>query len=174
MDRWFGNFGRIGPRKLPTAPARMSETICLKRLTNMEKTEAHRLPRVVLNERRRRAVKLSLHGATIAETVVQCELGRSAVIRAVQAYERGGWKAVAVPIVGRPQGSGRMLTADQEKKIQQLIQDRTPDQLKLAYALWARQAVSKLIEAVYGVRLTVRNMGKLTLPAQNASLSELL
>jgi transposase len=48
----------------------------------------------------------------------------------------------------------------QEKKIQQLIQDRTPDQLKLAYALWTRQAVSELIEAVYGVRLTVRNMGK--------------
>ena len=34
----------------------------------------------------------------------------------MQAYERGGWKAVAVPIVGRPQGSGRMLTAEQEKK----------------------------------------------------------
>lgn len=39
---------------------------------------------------------------------------RSAIIRAMQAYERGGWKAVAVPIVGRPQGSGRMLTAEQE------------------------------------------------------------
>jgi len=44
----------------------------------MEKTEAHRLPRVVLNERRRRAVKLRLNGATIAETVMQCELGRLA------------------------------------------------------------------------------------------------
>ena len=72
-----------------------------------------------------------------------------AVIRAMQAYERGGWKAVAIPIVGRPPGSGRMLTAEQEKKIQQLIQDRTPDQLKLSYALWTRQAVSELIEAVY-------------------------
>jgi transposase len=38
--------------------------------------------------------------------------------------------------------------------------ERTPDQLKLAYALWTRQAASELIEAVYGVRLTVRNMGK--------------
>ena len=83
----------------------------------MEKTEAHRLPRVVLNERRRLAVKLRLNGATIAETVVQCELGRSAVIRAMQAYEQGGWKAVAVPIVGRPQGSGRILTTEQEKNI---------------------------------------------------------
>jgi transposase len=53
-----------------------------------------------------------------------------------------------------------MLTAEQEKKIQQLIQDRTPDQLKPAYALWTRQEVSELIEAVYGTRITVRNMGK--------------
>ena len=53
-----------------------------------------------------------------------------------------------------------MLTVEQEKKIQRLIQDRTPDQLKLAYALWTRQAVSELIDATYGIRLTVRNMGK--------------
>ena len=126
----------------------------------MEKTEAHRIPRVALNERRRRAVKLRLSGLTIAETVARCELGRSAVIRAMQAYERGGWKAVAVPIVGRPSGSGRQVTAEQENKIQQLIQDRTPDQLKLSYALWTRQAVSELVEAVYGIKLTVRNTGK--------------
>jgi transposase len=53
-----------------------------------------------------------------------------------------------------------MPAAEPEKKVQQLIQDRTPGQLKLSYALWTCQAVSELIEAVYGVRLTVRNMGK--------------
>jgi len=41
----------------------------------------------------------------------------------MQAYESGGRKAVAVPIVGRPTGSGRQLTAAQEQKIQQLIAD---------------------------------------------------
>jgi hypothetical protein len=39
-------------------------------------------------------------------------------------------------------------------------QDRTPDQLKLPYALWTRQAVSDLNESVYGIRLTARSMGK--------------
>ena len=126
----------------------------------MWKTDGHKLPIAVLNERRRRAVKMRLSGATIAETVLQCELGRSAVIRAKQAYDRGGWATVNVKARGRSQGSGRLLTAGQEDKIQRLIQDRTPDQLKLSYALWTRQAVSELIEAVYGVRLTVRNTGK--------------
>jgi hypothetical protein len=32
-------------------------------------------------------------------------------------------------------GSGRQLIEEQKKKIQQLIQDRTPDQLKLSYGI---------------------------------------
>ena len=43
--------------------------------------------------------------------------------------------------------------------MRRLIADRTPDQLKLKFALWTRE-VSELIEAVYGVRLTMRNTGK--------------
>jgi transposase len=41
-----------------------------------------------------------------------------------------------------------------------LIQDRTPDQLKMNYALWTRQAVSELIAHRYGIRLQVRTIGK--------------
>jgi transposase len=41
-----------------------------------------------------------------------------------------------------------------------MIQDRTPDQLKMSYALWTRQAVGELVEARYGIRLKVRNVGK--------------
>ena len=99
-------------------------------------------------------------GATIMATVAQCELGRSAVIRASQAYARGGWKAVSVSAGGRPKGSGRLLAPAEEHEIQWLIQDRTPDQLKMNYALWTRQAVGELIEARYGIRLKVRNVGK--------------
>jgi len=106
----------------------------------MERTEAHKLPRIVLNERRRRAVKMRLNGATIAETVAQCELGWSAVIRALQAYERNDWKAVPVPIVGRASGSGRQLTAEQEKRIQQLIKDRTGAQATSVDRLCNRRA----------------------------------
>jgi transposase len=103
---------------------------------------------------------MRLSGATIMATVAQCELGRSAVIRASQAYVRGGWKAVSVSAGGRPKGSGRLLAPAEEHQIQWLIQDRTPDQLKMNYALWTRQAVGELIEARYGIRLKVRNVGK--------------
>jgi hypothetical protein len=36
-----------------------------------------------------------------------------------------------------------------------LIQDHTPDQLQMSFALWTRQAVSELIESHFGIRLTV-------------------
>jgi transposase len=61
---------------------------------------------------------------------------------------------------GRPKGSGRQLSAEQERQVQRLIQDRTPDQLEMSYALWTRQAVTELIEARFGIRLTVRNTDK--------------
>jgi transposase len=97
---------------------------------------------------------------TVRETARQCELSTHTVVEAHKAFRKGGWSAVKVRRSGRPVGSGRQLSPEQEKKIQYLIADRTPDQLKLVYALWTRQAVSELIEALYGVRLTVRNMGK--------------
>jgi transposase len=126
----------------------------------MEKIDSRRLPESALNERRRRAVKMRRAGIPVREVARQCELSTHTVVEAHKAFRIGGWKAVSIHRHGRPVGSGRMLTVEQEKKIQRLIQDRTPDQLKLAYALWTRQAVSELIDATYGIRLTVRNMGK--------------
>jgi len=126
----------------------------------MEKIDSRKLPESALNERRRRAVKMRESGVPVREVARQCELSTHTVVEAHKAYRQDGWKAVSIHRAGRPVGSGRMMTAEQEKKIQQLIQDRTPDQLKLSYALWTRQAVSELVEAVYGVKLTVRNTGK--------------
>ena len=126
----------------------------------MERIDSRGLPDAVLNERRRRAVKLREAGVTVRETARQCELSTHTVVAAHKAFRQGGWVAVKVKRTGRPKGSGRLLSADEEKQVQWLIQDRTPDQLKMIYALWTRQAVSELIEARFGVRLTVRNTGK--------------
>lgn len=60
---------------------------------------------------------------------------------------------------GRPTGTGRPLSAEQEREVQRLIRDSTPDQLKLVYALWTRQGVAELIQARHGIKLAVRTMG---------------
>ena len=96
---------------------------------------------------------------SLRETAAQCEMSRTTVIAALKAYEAGGWKAVDIERPGRPSGTGRTLTAEQEREVQRLIRDRTPDQLKMVYALWSRQAVAELIRNRYGIELAVRTMG---------------
>lgn len=125
----------------------------------MEKIDSRTLSVEALNERRRRAVKMRLQGVSLKETATQCEMSRTTVIAAVKAYEAGGWSAVDVERPGRPSGVGRTLSTEQEREVQRLIRDRTPDQLKMIYALWTRQAVAELIRDRFGIELPVRTMG---------------
>lgn len=60
---------------------------------------------------------------------------------------------------GRQSGDGRLLEAAQEALVRKLITDKTPDQLKMPFALWTRAAVAQLIEQRFGIRLPVRTMG---------------
>ena len=112
-----------------------------------------------LNERRRRAVKMVVGGSTIAVSAQQCELAERTVWAAVKAYRQGGWPAVKVRHGHRPQGAGRALSGEQEREVQRLIRDHVPDQLKMNYALWTRQAVGELIVRRFEIRLTVRAVG---------------
>lgn len=125
----------------------------------MEKIDSRTLSVEALNERRRRAVKMRLQGVSLKETATQCEMSRTTVIAAVKAYEAGGWSAVDIVRPGRPSGVGRTLSTEQEREVQRLIRDRTPDQLKMVYALWTRQAVAELIRDRFGIELPVRTMG---------------
>jgi len=56
----------------------------------MEEADGRKLSEAVLNEHRRRAVKMRLSGATIAETARLCEIGERTVWAATKAYESGG------------------------------------------------------------------------------------
>lgn len=125
----------------------------------METTNGKRLSPEVLNDRRRRAVKLRMGGMKLAEVAQAVGLARGTIISAVKAYETGGWKAVAVKPRGRSVGDGRTLNTEQEKAIRTMICDRTPDQLKLPYALWNRSAVGDLIHQQLGIKLPVRTVG---------------
>lgn len=87
------------------------------------------------------------------------ELSAPAAIAAWRAYQRGGIAAVDVKKRGRRAGSGRRLDASQERTIRKWICDKSPDQLKLDFALWTRQAVCQLVRDQLGIVLPVRTMG---------------
>ena len=126
----------------------------------MNKTGAGHLPLAVLNERRRRADKLRERGMTLREVAAQVELSVPTVMSAHRAYVAGGWAAVNIKPRGRKQGEDRQLTPEQVTEIRRLICDKTPDQLKLEFALWNRQAVSQVIEERLGVKVPIRTVGE--------------
>jgi transposase len=125
----------------------------------MEKSHFRKLSVAALNERRRQAVKLRLKGMKLLEVAKTVELSRMTVISAVRAYEEGGWSAVPVGRRGRKAGDGRRLTEAQETEIRKIICERTPDQLKLDFALWTRAAVGELVRQRFDIRLPVRTIG---------------
>lgn len=125
----------------------------------MEPTNGKRLSTAVLNERRRQAVKLRLSGMKLAGVAETVGLTQGTIISAMKSYKAGGWKAVAVGARGRSVGDGRTLSVEQETSTRRIICDRTPDQLKMPYALWTRSAVGELIEQQFGIKLPVRTVG---------------
>lgn len=126
----------------------------------MRENDSRSLNDDALNERRRQAVRCRLKGNGLKATAELLGMSRHTVNDAWQRYKRSGWKAVDVHRTGRPEGSGQRLTQEQQKETQRLISDKMPDQLKLPYALWSRQAVVALITERYQVRLAKRTMGQ--------------
>lgn len=125
----------------------------------MEQIDTVRVPIAVLNERRRRAVKLREQGMTLREVAAAVEISIPTVMAAHRAYLAGGWPAVNVGRRGRRPGSGRRLSRAQESRLRKLICDKTPDQYKMDFALWSRQAVAQLVRDQFGIDLPVRTMG---------------
>jgi transposase len=127
----------------------------------MGKVDTRTLPVAAVNERRRQAVKLRIGGAKLKEISRITELSPTTIIAAYMAYCEGGWKAVPVSAGGRSTGDGRTLTPEQEELIQAKICDHTPDQLKLEFALWNREAMRRVKSSLILDNLHVHHSLKL-------------
>lgn len=68
--------------------------------------------------------------------------------------------AVKVGQRGLEVGKLRTPSAEQECAIQQLISEKMPDQLKLSFALWTRNAVRELIKKRCGIDMPIRTVGE--------------
>jgi len=74
-------------------------------------------------------------------------------------YRDGGWDALTPSHGGKSLGDDSLLDQENEKKIQDIILDRTPDQLKMPFALWTRAAVQQLIFREFGLELLITCVG---------------
>ena len=73
-------------------------------------------------------------------------------------YKSGGSRSLASKKRG-VQG-GKKINGVQAAEVRRLVKDKLPDQLKLAYGLWTREAVQQLILERYGIVLSVWQVGR--------------
>ena len=95
-------------------------------------------------ELRRVAVCLVAAGRTRLEAAAAVGVNRRFVGGWVAAARRHGEVALGGGRRGRRAGEQKALTRPQELRIRRLIAERCPDQLKLPFALWTREAVAAL------------------------------
>jgi transposase len=110
-------------------------------------------------ELRRRAVAMVHAGATQQQAADAVGVTRQIVSGWVKLHAEGGDAALAGKKRGRRPGEQKSLKPSQEARIRRLISDKCPDQLKLPFALWTREAVGELIRRETGVRLSLSAIG---------------
>src|SRR5664279_694580 len=126
----------------------------------MPKRDARNLSPSQLDELRARAITLWKKGFNRRDIAALLEVHHNSVGRWVSAYQIEGPGAILSAKRGRKAGGNRSLSSTQETAIQKMITDKTPDQLKLPFALWTRRAVCELVEARFGFRLPERTCGE--------------
>jgi transposase len=121
--------------------------------------DARELSDEVLEALRLRAVRGCERGFTEADVADLLGVCRETVCHWWTAYRRGGVAALPHERSGRPLGSRRLLSDEQARAIQDLLDQKQPKDLGIAAPLWNRRAVAALIHQELGVTLALRTVG---------------
>ena len=118
------------------------------------KTMIRLVHRTIKNEPKRSRMKIYEEIGEIYD------LSASLVRLRYSAWLKDGDACLTPKIKGRKKGDGKFLSDERESEICKLITDSTPDQMKMPFALWSRQAVQELIYSRYGIHLVITAVGK--------------
>lgn len=124
----------------------------------MEKIDARRHNQQTQYELRKQIVRLRKRGVAnrdVAQIVGMSETYASTIW---SNYKKGGIESIKPGKRGRRKGEQRVLNFEQERAVQKMLVDKAPNQLKLPFALWTRDAVRLAIKKCYGIDLPLRTM----------------
>lgn len=93
-----------------------------------------------------------------AEAARTFRVSRQSVNNWIKKYRSGGLRRLRAGRRGRP--SVERLAPHQAATAVRLISDRCPDQLKLPFVLWTREAVGELLARRFGVQVSVWTVGR--------------
>jgi transposase len=124
----------------------------------MKKQDARFLSPRAQEDLRRRVVAAVMGGIYQAEAARTFGVSRQSVNNWIQKCRSGGLRQLKARRRGRP--SVQRLAPHQAATAVRLITDRCPDQLKLPFVLWTREAVGELLARRFGVRVSVWTVGR--------------
>ena len=123
------------------------------------KTDARKLDSATQGHLRKLVVKAVRGGMKQAEAAATFGVSLRAVSKWMRLSRSGGLKALRLGKRGRRAGSGH-LGQQQAARIRSLIVGKMPDQLKLPFYLWTREAVARLIEREYDIAVSPTSVGR--------------
>lgn len=125
------------------------------------KHDARKLHLVGKLDLRQRVVQaVTVQGLGTVEASRIFGVSRTSVFNWCKLYNSKGEDGLVPSRLGRPKGD-RQLTAKQAAKLQRLIRDKNPDQLKVPFIFWTREAVRDLIKQQFGILYSINMVGVL-------------
>lgn len=122
----------------------------------IERIDTRKLEPAAREQLRKTVVRMHKRGHSQESIARELELRRPTISHWLAKASSGGGTQEARR--GRPLGEGRTLTAQQEERIQKAIVDKTPDQMKLSFALWNAKAVRAYIKQCFLINLPLRSV----------------
>ena len=108
---------------------------------------------------RLRIVELYKEGKTEQEIADALKVSKRHISRTKAAYRNGGLKALKSKGRGRKVGEKRLLTPEQEKEIQTIIIDKTPEQMKFKECMWNKGNIRTLVQCLYKIDIPRSTLG---------------
>jgi transposase len=127
---------------------------------DIDKEDARKRSPDAQHEKRKQVIRLHRRSLNRRQISAMTGMGYRSVCRIIDAYKVGGLGALAPKVRGRKRGMQRKLDEAQEQTIQQIICEKRPEQLRMRFALWSRQAVLQLVKSQFGIELAVQTMGE--------------
>jgi transposase len=124
----------------------------------MEKVDARSISPSAQEHLRQLVVKAVLDGKKQKEVAQLFAVTPQTISKWVKAYRLGGQGALKSKQKGRPPGG--KLKPWQAAQIAKTVIDHHPEQLKLPFYLWTREAVALLIKRRFGIQLSVWTVGR--------------
>lgn len=111
------------------------------------------------HELRKTIIRMLKDGKSGKEIAKDLGVSEGHVSNVKKLYETGGAKALKPKKRGRPVGKNKVLAPEQEREIQRIIADKTPEQMRFKECMWTRNNIRQLIHEKYGIDIKLSTLG---------------